>query len=276
MKICPIASSSSANMYFISHEDQVIIIDAGVNGTAIAKEFLSLCDDFSNLKGVFITHLHRDHCVGVKVFSNKIKAAMKTQPSLVPCTLYGGANTELHFGEFVPPLAFPVEKINKAVEVGPFRVEAISVPHDTPNLSYRITCGEESVGICTDLGYIADEVLDFFEGVQMMVLESNYDPDLLRKNTIYPAHKIQRVFGDEGHLSNEDASWAACELFEEGTKTILFAHLSTTNNTPDLARAALEKEMSDRDKTYPCKVAIAPVKDPQCWYQVSTGEELSL
>lgn len=276
MKICPVASSSKGNMYLITHQEHTIMVDAGINGTSIQKYCKSLCGDLSHLSAIFITHTHGDHCSGLNVFSNKYQAFLKKTPQENLCTVYSGEKTSFYLAEGDKKLSFPVKDMKDGVQVGPFRVESIYVPHDAINLAFLITCGDEKLGICTDLGYIEDEVLDFFQGVQVMVLEANYDPDMLRNNSKYPADTKNRIFGKHGHLSNEDAAWAACELCEDGLNTIIFAHLSEENNSYELVETSFQEEMKARGKDYPCRLVLAPEKAPVAWYEVGTGEEILL
>lgn len=276
MKICPVASSSKANMYVVAHDDQYIIIDVGLSGLQIHKQFTERLEgNYSQLKGIFISHAHSDHCGGLAALSKRLITHYKKNPSPPPFGVYTNPKLSLCLEEDFPELIFPVHTMKSAVEVGPFRVESITVPHDVPCLAFLITCGEEKLGICTDLGYIHDEVVEFFEGVQVMVMESNHDPDTLR-NCSYPDDIKRRNFGEKGHLSNEDAAWATCELCEAGLKTVIFAHISQESNSIPLIEATFQEEMKAREKTYPCHVAFAPVKEPVAWYEVSTGAEVLL
>ena len=68
-----------------------------------------------------------------------------------------------------------------------------------------------------------------------MLLESNYDIDMLRRNPVYPIATKQRIASDRGHLSNEACGRLAIRLAESGAKTLLLAHLSRENNTPNTA-----------------------------------------
>ena len=121
-----------------------------------------------------------------------------------------------------------------------------SIPHDANDpVGYRIYTPRTSVAVATDLGFFAPQVQDAVSGAELVLLESNHDPDMLRQNPHYPQHLKTRILGRKGHLSNESGAQAAVRLMESGTRHFLLGHLSSENNTPDLAYrttyAALEK-----------------------------------
>ena len=124
--------------------------------------------------------------------------------------------------------------------------------------------------MATDLGYFADNVRDAVAGAQVVLLESNHDPDMLKQNAFYPAHLKKRILGRKGHLSNENGAEAAVELWKSGTQHLLLGHLSSENNTPDLAYSttlrALERAGArlDRDVT----LNVAGRFHPSCMYTI--------
>ena len=102
-------------------------------------------------------------------------------------------------------------------------------------VGYRFYQRRHSVAVATDLGYFSQTVADALCGAEVVLLESNHDPDLLRRNPHYPARMKTRILGKKGHLSNEDGAGAAVTLAQSGTKHLLLGHLSSENNTPDMA-----------------------------------------
>lgn len=72
-------------------------------------------------------------------------------------------------------------------------------------------------------------------GADLVLLESNHDPDLLKQNPHYPQRLKTRILGKKGHLSNASGAGAAVKLAQTGTRHLLLGHLSSENNTPELA-----------------------------------------
>lgn len=81
-------------------------------------------------------------------------------------------------------------------------------------------------------------------GADAVLLESNYDPDMLKAGS-YPYELKRRILSTRGHLSNDDAAACALELVKAGTKQILLGHLSKENNMPLLARQCTESTLRE-------------------------------
>ncbi len=96
------------------------------------------------------------------------------------------------------------------------------------------------LGICTDLGVATNLVKVRLQGCHGLVLEANHDLGRLLEGP-YPWFLKQRIRSAHGHLSNEDA----CNLLEavhhEGLRCVILAHLSETNNHPDLVLESCRK-----------------------------------
>jgi phosphoribosyl 1,2-cyclic phosphodiesterase len=128
--------------------------------------------------------------------------------------------------------------------LGDLGVEAFSIPHDAAEpVGFRIYGGNLSVSTATDLGHFSEEVFRRIAGSDLVLLESNHDPDMLRANPHYNAALKRRILGDFGHLSNEACSRALLRLIASGTRGIILGHLSGENNTPALARRVSEETM---------------------------------
>ena len=95
----------------------------------------------------------------------------------------------------------------------------------------------------TDTGYVTEEAADILPGVALAVLEANHDVETLRSGP-YPYFLKRRILGERGHLSNEDCARFAVTLAEQGAAEIVLAHLSKENNTPAMARNAVETALS--------------------------------
>ena len=123
-------------------------------------------------------------------------------------------------------------------------VTAFPTSHDAPGAcGYRVDTGDGSVGILTDTGYVTGEAAEILPGVDLAVLEANHDVETLRSGP-YPYYLKERILGDQGHLSNEVSARFAVTLAEAGASSIVLAHLSRENNTPAMARNAVETALS--------------------------------
>jgi phosphoribosyl 1,2-cyclic phosphodiesterase len=116
-----------------------------------------------------------------------------------------------------------------------FNVHPFSVPHDCADpVGFRLSMGSASLGIATDLGTATGLVATLLTGVQVVVLESNHDPQMLMDGP-YPWELKQRVRGRLGHLSNPDSAKLLQRIFSDELQTVILAHMSETNNRAELA-----------------------------------------
>ena len=122
----------------------------------------------------------------------------------------------------------------KTLKFGDVTVETIATPHDgVDGSAFVIDDGECRLGILTDLGHVFDELADVIASLDAVLIESNYDTDMLETGS-YPWSVKQRIGGDGGHLSNAEAA----ELLRSAGANLAWAclgHLSEDNNTTDQA-----------------------------------------
>ena len=144
--------------------------------------------------------------------------------------------------------------IHDSVEIGSLRVSAFDIPHDAADpVGYEIT-GSRKCTVATDLGFVTDGVRTAMEGADVLVFESNHDLAMLRKGP-YPWPLKQRILGNRGHLANNEAGRAIARLRSRPQKIIL-AHLSETNNRPDVAEKTVSHVLAENGVTLPLAVAL--------------------
>lgn len=252
-RIYPLFSSSSANSHFIGSPEGGILIDAGASCKRLTNALALNGLSELSVKAIFITHEHSDHIAGLKVFTNR-------HP--VPIIASGATLEFLAHGSHINPACRTIEMSDREVVGCGFSVAGFKTPHDAyGSLGYRIKTPEGKVlCVCTDLGYVTEEVHSALLGSDLVLLESNYDEHML-KNGSYPAHLKQRISSRLGHLSNSDSAKEVRQLLEAGTSHIILGHLSRENNTPQVAKNALLRELGedyilDRDYT----LCVAPVE----------------
>lgn len=225
-----LASGSAGNALLISQGDTHILVDAGISCRRIATALATLNLTPGDLAGILITHSHSDHVSGLKTLSKKHGIPIWCSPET-------GAELAGKVPETAPYLRlFP---IHTPFSMGDCQVQAFPIPHDAVGaVGFRIN----DVGILTDCGYLTQESADVLFGVSTLVLEANHDVELVQTGP-YPYHLKQRVLGDWGHLSNDAAASFAVAAAHNGTTTIVLAHLSAENNTPQMALRTVEQAL---------------------------------
>jgi len=225
MRLSVLGSGSAGNCVVIGSElDGYWLIDAGLSAKQICARLESVGVSVDELKGIFITHEHKDHIGGLRVLLKKhsmpVYVSELTQEYLV-----SQLDLEADWAIFEPGQKFFVEALE---------VEAIRVPHDaTDPVGYVFTKAECKIGVVTDLGYASESLINRLKGVEVLYLEANYDIQLLEQDQKRPWSIKQRISSRHGHLSNEQALEVVQSLAESGLKKVAFGHLSRDCNTPE-------------------------------------------
>jgi phosphoribosyl 1,2-cyclic phosphodiesterase len=169
---------------------------------------------------------------------------VKVDPSYLPAVEYFKAGQGFSIGE---------------IEVSPF-----TIPHDAADpCGFVFHARKESVrmAIATDLGYVPPNVKMALKGVDVLLLESNHDLEML-KDGPYPWSVKQRVLSRVGHLSNAATAEFLMKDYDGGAHTIVLGHLSESNNLPELARLAAEQAIGGRMSLLGNRVVLASQDRP--------------
>ena len=235
MVFCPLFSGSSGNALFVMAGRTKLLIDAGLPGATITGALESIGIDVADLDAILITHEHSDHVTGAGVLSRKYQIPIyANHPTWAAMSRKVGNITVRNYREF--------EK-NEDFYIGDIGVTPFPIPHDAAApVGYRLHHGQTSISTATDLGHFPKSVMKAIKGSDIVLLESNHDPDMLMRNPHYPAYLKKRILGDKGHLSNEACADALETILEGGTRHVVLGHLSGENNLPELAyRTACER-----------------------------------
>ncbi len=229
-------SGSTGNAALLEAEDTAILIDAGKSARTLCAALTEAGCPPEKLSAVFLTHEHSDHTAALAVFLKRHPVPVHiTEPSAAALLACRGSACVAPHLVVHPPLF--------SVQVGPFCVSSFETPHDSRySVGYRVrVCREgrvHEIGYATDIGHVTDSVLTGFCGCEAAVVECNHDETMLMTGP-YPEELKRRIASARGHLSNADCAALAQKLVAAGAKRLLLAHLSETNNTPELALAAV-------------------------------------
>jgi phosphoribosyl 1,2-cyclic phosphodiesterase len=160
-------------------------------------------------------------------------------------------------------------KAGQAFSIGEIDVSPFTIPHDAVDpCGFVFHARTESIrmAVATDLGYVPPNVKMALRGVDVLLLESNHDLEML-KDGPYPWSVKQRVLSRVGHLSNAACAEFLMRDYDGGAHTIVLGHLSEQNNLPELARLAAEQAIGDRLSLLGNRVVLAAQEcplDPIC------------
>lgn len=224
MKICVLASGSRGNSIYLECNGCAIIVDQGLAHRTFLARMAERGLDPGLVRGILVSHEHGDHIGGVGVTSRSLGI-----PIYATAGSFSRMEGILHGTE---PLV-TVES-GTPFSLGPFEIQPFAVPHDALEpVQYAVCSGRKKVSIATDIGFASTLVIERIRESDLLVLESNYDQDMLLKSS-YTWQLKQRIMGKTGHLSNRNASELVFNLCNRTTRVIL-AHLSEENNHPDIA-----------------------------------------
>lgn len=219
-----LASGSKGNSILVCSATTRILLDAGLSGKELARRLGGSPVEAKELDALIVSHEHQDHVRGLGIMSRRydlpVYLSRGTLEGLPPET--GRlAHTQL----FQPGGSF---------SIGDIRIQPFAVPHDAQEPSgFVFECEGVRLGICTDLGTATNLVRTRLQGCQGLIVEANHDTERLL-NGPYPPQLKQRIRSRHGHLSNSDTYELLKGLLHGSLQSVVFAHLSEVNNTPEL------------------------------------------
>lgn len=237
LKFCSLSSGSSGNCYYIGNEFHGILVDAGISATSIRKFLQRINISIQSVMGVLITHNHSDHIRGLRVLTKKTHLPVFTTKNIWK---------SIDSRHAVSTDCIKEIPLQKKFHISGFEIEAFPVCHDAPEtIGFQISSGNKKITIATDLGHICSTSASYIREANLLVIESNYDEDML-VNGNYPYYLKKRIQSDNGHLGNHQASAFLAEMLNENLDHICLAHLSKNNNTPVIALQTFHNTLMQR------------------------------
>jgi hypothetical protein len=147
-------------------------------------------------------------------------------------------------------------------QIGDITVTPFTIPHDAADpVGFVLQTEGMRIVIATDLGYMAPNVRMHLQRADLLMLESNHDVEMLRDGP-YPWAVKQRVLSRVGHLSNDAVSEYLADEYDGGARFLILAHISESNNLPELARISAERALESRMGLLANKVLLASQSTP--------------
>jgi phosphoribosyl 1,2-cyclic phosphodiesterase len=177
------------------------------------------------------------------VKADQVKAdPVKADPAWLPSVEYFQAGQPFAIGD---------------IDVSPF-----TIPHDAADpVGFVFAAEGVRMAFATDLGYVTPNVKAQLKGVDLLLLESNHDLEMLRDGP-YPWSVKQRVLSRVGHLSNEAAAEFLATGYDGQAAYVILAHLSESNNLPELARVAAERALEGKASLLANRLLVAAQHEP--------------
>lgn len=236
-KFFSLGSGSSGNCYYLGTGEYGILIDAGIGIRTIRKTLKEYGVSMEKISAVLITHDHADHIKTVGCLGDKCNI-----PVYATQTVHDGISRSRYVEANLQTTRRIIEK-RKTFSIKELNITAFEVPHDSiDNVGYYIEFNGQSFVLVTDIGRITDEIRHYASKANHLVIEANYDFEML-SNGRYPYHLKQRIANGSGHLSNQLSAEFIASIYTENLKNVWLCHLSQDNNHPELAYKTIEAQL---------------------------------
>lgn len=253
MRFCLLASGSKGNAAILENGQTRLLIDAGLSAREICRRLDLVGVAPESLDALIVTHEHGDHIRGLGPLVRRLD---------LPVYLHTDLAGRLK--DVGRPDAVREFDSGGHWQIGDVDVMAYPVTHDAvAPVGFTFSAEAGKVGFVTDLGIATRLVEQQLHGCRALVLETNHDEMMLRDGP-YPWSLKQRVRSNHGHLSNPAAADLLDGLLWDGLENLLLAHLSETNNAPQLALDAVQATLAEQDLCRPA-VTVAMQDEPTPW-----------
>jgi glyoxylase-like metal-dependent hydrolase (beta-lactamase superfamily II) len=236
----PLRSGSSGNLTLVEHAGTVLLVDAGLSSQrALVQALAEAGRTWDDIDAVLVSHLHADH-----IHPSAVAACARHE---VPIFLHE-RNVRPFSRRILPraPLSGPLGTFDgDPFGIGAIGIRAFAVPHDAEGLTCGFVFsaptdgGTARIAMATDLGSGGHGIFEEFVDSNLVLIESNYDPDMLAASR---RQDKARVGSDEGHLSNEQAGRFLARAMLASRRlprAVILCHLSADHNTPARAVATV-------------------------------------
>lgn len=223
LSLASLGSGSSGNSSIVRSATTTLLLDCGFTLKETLVRLGHLGVDATDIDAILVTHEHGDHMRGVGPVSRKFKLPVwMTHGTWGACRDRNLKNLHLFHA-------------HEAFILGDIHLDPFPTPHDAAeSCQFVFSVGDRRIACLTDLGVCTPHVVEKVRGVNALLLESNYDPEMLRLGP-YPRSLQDRITGGWGHLANEQAGALLAELDHAELQHILLGHLSERNNSDAVA-----------------------------------------
>jgi phosphoribosyl 1,2-cyclic phosphodiesterase len=228
-------SGSNGNCIYLEAGGMRLLFDAGISGSRARKRLASHNRDINEVDALIVSHDHSDHVRSAGIYHRMFEIPLYMTRGTAEQSRTGlGRIGGIHQFAAGQELSF-----------GPLRVETWPTPHDAPDgVVFVVSHGNKRLGILTDLGHPFEELAGILAELDAVIIESNYDPDMLEFGP-YPPFLKNRIRGPRGHVSNREAARLLRDCASSRLQWACLGHLSEKNNRPELALGTHREALGD-------------------------------
>jgi len=245
------SSGSCGNCYFIGIEEEgrieaALLLDAGVGPRSLKKHLAVSGLKPEDIDGILITHDHMDHVRSLGTLCKYLKKPVWTTE-----TLHKVLSNSHFYREWFPSCGKILDDGWNSLCGGRIMVKWFELPHDaSQTVGYAMILDGFRFVLMTDLGRFTPQAKAFCSQADSVVIESNYDREMLIHGP-YPEDLKRRISEGHGHLSNDECAEAIRSFDHDGLRSVFLCHLSDHNNTPQLAFEASRPSLPPEKRLVP-------------------------
>lgn len=243
IELCVLASGSSGNCSVVRAPTGVMLIDAGLGPRLAAQRMTGTGVRVSDVAAICLTHLDRDHFSPhwlVTIVRQGIRVHCHREAAAELLELAEDVDVERLICPFGDDLFEPLPGVC---------VRPVPLAHDQEGSHGFLVKGfGNRLGYATDLGHVPPNLVDCFADLDLLALESNYDPDM-QEQSARPIFLKRRITGGRGHLSNAQAFEAIQCILDRAQRAaarlpthIVLLHRSRHCNCPKLVRRVFSSD----------------------------------
>lgn len=254
MRVCILASGSKGNVTYIETKNHHILVDMGMKKKYIVDSLKKINVDPSSIDIILISHLHTDHISALETFIKTYKVTV-----CMPQEMFANLDCIQNYEH--------IKIYDDEIIFDDLKIYALKSSHDAvASRNFIIEEDNHSIVQITDTGYIKSKYFKLLKNRDVYLIESNHDIEMLTHGP-YPEWLKKRVWGDEGHLSNQAAGFYLSKLIGDKTKKVYLMHLSEVNNTSEIALKTVNETLSEYNIEF---------KDIECAEQNNISEVINI
>ena len=235
MKFASLGSGSNGNSTLVKTESTCIMVDCGFSLKQSVDRLNCLGISGDQLDAILLTHEHSDHWTGVMPLATKYG---------IPVYLTVGTRRAIDCQS--SGLFRIIENYDK-FHIGDLSITPVPIPHDAEEpVQYVFSNNTVCLGILTDLGHLTKHIFDQYKLCDGLLLEANYDRDMLRSGP-YPSSLKRRIDSKWGHLENDQAFGFLKTIDHQRIQHLLFGHISEKNNSIEKITESIDKTWCDKN-----------------------------
>ena len=232
LDVVSLGSGSSGNALLVCTAELVLLVDCGIDAGRLSADLFAQGIPLDRIDAILLSHEHTDHIQALPRIAQPGAVLLSTRGTARACDLR--RSNWLETRPERPSIIADVE------------IVAIPVSHDAAEpCGFLLRTPAGTLTVLTDLGAPSAQAVEAIAASDLVVLEANYDDDMLRRGP-YATRLKRRILYETGHRSNAGCGQLLAAALRESDRspTLWLAHLSQTNNRPRLAKDAVERRLA--------------------------------